>query len=115
MMLYSDENADHTFTNGYEEVPLTEVHQGNAVHIHDTKVHVPISDGINIPAGLHTHIVIHRTIIKRKPSPYSSHCVQTNEEDRQTIYSGKNIQLHCFQSCAMFPFSTTDAMRIDGV
>ncbi|XP_065067002.1 degenerin del-1-like [Rhopilema esculentum] len=104
MILYNDEIADHTFANGHEEEPLTEVHQGTVVHIHDTKVHVPISDGIHIPAGFHTHIAIHKNINKRKPSPYSSHCVQTNEEDRQTIFPGKNTQLHCFYSCAMRRF-----------
>ncbi|XP_065066813.1 acid-sensing ion channel 4-A-like [Rhopilema esculentum] len=99
MILYNEEMADETFTYAKKAEPLTERRQGVIVHIHDPKQHVPISDGIPIPEGFHTHVAIRRRIIKLKPSPYPSKCVRGDEQDKESIYPGKNTQMQCYSSC----------------
>eukprot|EP00795_Rhopilema_esculentum_P002064 gene2064-17631_t len=99
MILHNEEIIDKEFTYENKAEPLTERRQGVIVHIHDPKQHVPISDGIPIPEGFHTHVAIRRRIIKLKPSPYPSKCIRGDEQDKESIYPGKNTQMHCYNSC----------------
>ena len=99
MILFNDEISDPTFTYKVER-PLSDKRDGIYVMIHDPKQQVTAGDGIVLPPGFHTRIVVTKNKIKRLPYPYPSKCVHGGSDDT-TIYPGKNTMIMCYSSCAL--------------
>ena len=107
-ILYFDENDSSQY---HPPDFLDAERRGLFVTIHDAREHVNGFEGIFLPAGFHTSIEISKYTIKRKQSPFPSHCVYTGQEAYENIFPGKPSISTCLFSC----FSLTAYKRCGGV